>query len=67
MQWQRVRIKLDDYGKGEVWIDDKRLFGTVGVKFESRSGLPPLVTITMMAEVEYEGAAVVKQEPGNDA
>jgi hypothetical protein len=64
MTWQTVRIKLNEYGKGSIWIDDKELTATCGVMVETRSGLPPLITVRILANVEYEGAAVVQTEWG---
>ena len=64
IKWQTVKIKLNDHDKGEVWIDDKELTYTLGVSIQSNSGLPPTVIIKMLAEVEYEGAAVVEYDYG---
>jgi hypothetical protein len=60
MTWQKVKIQMDEYNKGHIWIDDKEIAPTTGFKVESFAGGLQLVTIYLLTEkFEYEGTATV--------
>lgn len=63
MRVNRIRVKLDDGGKGSIWISDAQgeheieLAATTGVRILSQVNGVTLVTVRMLADVEFEGAA----------
>lgn len=72
MKVNKIRIKLDDRGKGSIVICDPDgekelpLAATMGVQVIGRSSIMTQVTIRMLADVEFEGPAELAFEQALD-
>ena len=66
----KVRIKLDDNGKGQIWIGDTEteveLAATMGVQVIGRANHLTTVTIRLLADVEFEGPAELTLEQASE-
>jgi hypothetical protein len=66
MEFDKIRIKLDDHGKGSVWIgngeQEIQLAATTSIRIVARPNTVTLVTIRMIANVEFEGEALLSFE-----
>jgi hypothetical protein len=61
-----VRIRLDDDGKGEVWINDMKLAATTSIRVVCGVNCMTWVTVKMLANVDFEGQAVITQTAGDE-
>lgn len=65
MEMDRVKIKLDEYGKGSIVINGHELKSTSGVTVKAVGGVLTQVTIYIVAEdVEIEAPAEITKEVG---
>lgn len=70
MKVNKVRIKLNDNGKGSIAIGDDEteitLAATMGVQVIGRANHLTHVTIRMLADVEFEGSAELTLEQARE-
>lgn len=71
MEFDKIRIKLDDHGKGSVWIgngeQEIQLAATTSIRIVARPNMVTMVTIRMFANVEFEGEALLLFEQAREA
>ena len=48
-----VKIRMNPFGKGHIWIDGVELKSTQSVKFDATSNMPTIVTIELFASVDF--------------
>jgi len=66
-QYDRVIIRMDEWGNGTVEINGMRLHSTTGVSFETVAGVLPVVTIKCVASVDANMPALVNIRESKDA
>lgn len=47
MSLPSVRVTLNADGTGEIWVDDRKLSGVIGVQVHGAAGEVPAVTVTV--------------------
>jgi hypothetical protein len=53
-EFDHVQVKLDEFGKGSVIVNGQPLKSSMGVSLEAEAGQPTIVTIRLLASVDYE-------------
>lgn len=65
-KFDHIKIRLDDYSKGTIEINGHEVKSTVGMSMTARAGLPPIVSIHFLADVEIEVNGKLAQD-GDEA
>lgn len=52
--FQTVKIRMDPFGKGRIWIDDMELTYTYSVEFTADNNKPNVITIKLLGNIDLD-------------
>lgn len=58
LKMQVVKVRMDAFGKGQIWIDEHEIRHTFSVAFKASVREATVVTIELLADVDMESTVL---------